>query len=87
VLSRSAHPWTPPYDKTFAVVVRAKDEAAARTLAEGVAGNEGRGIYRLFGYTEDQLADEVWLDRDYTDCVVLEPAGEPGVIVYDRREG
>jgi hypothetical protein len=52
-----------------------------------VAGNEGRGVYRLFGHTEDQLVDAVWLDRDYTDCSTLEHAGQPGVIIYDRREG
>ena len=87
VLARAVHPWAPPYEKTFAVVVRARDEESAREFALSVAGNEGRGNYRLFGYTEDQVADEVWLNRDYTECVVLEPAGEPGVIVYDRREG
>jgi hypothetical protein len=54
VLSRAVHPWTPPYDKTFAVVVRAEDEEAARSLALTVGGNEGRGIYRQFGYAEDQ---------------------------------
>jgi hypothetical protein len=68
-------------------VVRARSEETARQLGESVAGNEGRGIYRLFGYTEDELADEVWLDRTYTECMPLEHAGEPGVIVYDRREG
>ena len=87
VLRRPVHPWMPPYDKTFSVIVRTENEEVARELALGVAGNEGRGIYRLFGYSEDQLADEVWLDRTLTDCVVLEHAGEPGVIVYDRREG
>lgn len=87
MLSRAVHPWTPPYDKTFAVVVRAEDEEAARSLALTVGGNEGRGIYRQFGYAEDQRADDVWLDRAYTECTPLEHAGEPGVIVYDRREG
>jgi hypothetical protein len=86
-LSRSAHPWTPPHEKTFAVVVRARNEEAARELALTVAGNEGRGVYRQFGYTEDQRSEEVWLDRAYTECMPLEHMGEPGVIVYDRREG
>lgn len=87
MLARPSHPWTPPYEKTFSVVVRAKDPDAARELALTVAGYEGRGVYRQFGYKEDQLADEVWLDQDYTRCVALDHGGEPGVIVYDRREG
>jgi hypothetical protein len=87
VLSRAAHPWTPPYEKTFAVIVRARDEESARVFARAVAGNEGRGVYRQFGYPEDQWVDDVWLDRAFTGCMPLEHAGEPGVIVYDRREG
>jgi hypothetical protein len=53
VLARPSHPCTPPYEKTFSVVVRAKDPGAARELALTVAGYEGRGVYRQFGYTED----------------------------------
>jgi hypothetical protein len=37
VLARVAHPWVPPYEKTFAVVVRAMDEMRARELARGVS--------------------------------------------------
>ena len=37
-----------------------------RELALTVAGYESRGVCRQFGYKEDQLADEVWLDQDYT---------------------
>ena len=87
MLTRPAHPWTPPYEKTFSVVVRAGAEEAARELAQTVAGNEGRGVYRQFGWKEDRVADEVWLDQDYTQCLALDHAGEPGMIVYDRREG
>jgi hypothetical protein len=50
-------------------------------LALTVEGNEGRGIYRQFGHAGDQRADDVWLDRAYTECTPLEHAGEPGVIV------
>ncbi|HEX5467990.1 MAG TPA: hypothetical protein VFW80_02970 [Gaiellaceae bacterium] len=60
---------------------------AARHLARTVAGHEGRGVYRQFGCPEDQWADDVWLDPAYTECTPLAQAGEPGVIVYDRREG
>jgi hypothetical protein len=55
----------PPYEKTFSVVVRAKERPAARELALGFAGNEGRGTYRQFGYAEDQLAHKAWLDTAY----------------------
>lgn len=87
VLSRPVLPWTLPYEMTFAVIVRAKDEEAAREFARAVAGNEGRSIYRQFGYPEDYWVDDVWLDRAYTECTPLEHAGEPGVIVHDRWEG
>jgi hypothetical protein len=64
-----------------------QERGGGATAREGVAGNEGRGIYRLFGYREDQLADEVWLDRASTECAPLDHAGQPGVIVHDCREG
>jgi hypothetical protein len=79
--------WRPPYEKTFTVIVRARDEESARVFARAVAGNEGRGVYRQFGYPEDQWVDDVWLDRAFTECMRVEHAREPGVIVYDRREG
>jgi hypothetical protein len=41
----------------------------------------------MFGHAEDHLADDVWLDQTYTECTPLEHAGQPGVIVYDRRKG
>jgi hypothetical protein len=87
VLARPAHPWRPPYDKTRAVVVRAVDAEQARRLAHDVSGNEGRGVYRLLGLAEDEVAVNVWLRPEYTDCTPLEHAGEPGVIVVDRWEG
>lgn len=70
-----------------APIVRARSEESAREFALTVAGNEGRGIYSQFGFPEDQLADEVWLDRNYTQYLAVDHAGEPGVVIYDRREG
>jgi hypothetical protein len=87
VLARPAHPWRPPYDKTRAVVVRALDAGQARRFAHGVSGNEGRGVYRLLGLAEDEVAVNVWLRPEYTDCTSLEHSGEVGVIVVDRWEG
>jgi hypothetical protein len=87
VLSRPAHPWTPPYDKVRALVVRASDERHARAYAQSVAGTEGRGIYRAFGLTEDEISTDVWLDPAYTECAVLRSEGEPGVVIVDSCEG
>jgi hypothetical protein len=87
VLGRPTHPWVPPYDKVRRVVVRASSEERARQLAQGVAGNEGRGVYRGLGATEDEVAADVWLDPLYTECNELGARGEPGVIVVDRWEG
>jgi hypothetical protein len=87
VLARAAHPWRPPYEKTHAVVVRATDADQARHFAHDVSGNEGRGVYRLIGLAEDEVAVNVWLRPEYTDCTPLTYAGEPGAVVRDHWEG
>jgi hypothetical protein len=81
VLARPAHPWTPPFDKTMRVLVRAASEGEARRLAQTKAGNEGRGIYQALGLSEDEIADDVWLTSSWTICEVLTSDGEPGVIL------
>jgi hypothetical protein len=86
VLARSAHPWTPTFDKVMGVVVRAEDEADARELAQGQAGDEGLGVYVRFGFPEDEVAADVWLDPGWTSCEELGPEGEAGAILVDRRE-
>jgi hypothetical protein len=86
VLTRPAHPWTPTFDKVMGVVVRAEDEARARKLAQGQAGDEGLGIYVRFGLPEDEVTADVWLDPEWTNCEDLAPDGEAGVILVDRRE-
>jgi hypothetical protein len=86
VLTRSAHPWTPTFDKIMGVVVRAEDEPCARELAQSQAGHEGLGIYVRFGLSEDEVAEDVWLDPGWTSCEELGPWGEAGVILVDRRE-
>jgi hypothetical protein len=87
ILARRAHPWRPPYDKTHAVVVRAANADQARHFAHDVSGNEGRGVYRLLGLADDEVAVNVWLRPEYTDCTPLTHSGELGVIVRDRWEG
>jgi hypothetical protein len=86
VLARDAHPWTPPWDKTMGVLVRAKTEAEAHELAQTKAGNEGLGIYRKFGIDEDEVATSVWLTPELTTCDELTAAGAPGVILVVRHE-
>jgi hypothetical protein len=86
VLEREAHPWTPPFDKTMAILVRAETEDDARRLAQTKAGHEGQGIYQYWGAADDELAEGVWLGTDWTTCDELVAAGEPGVILVDRRE-
>lgn len=61
--------WTPWYDKTFGVVVRADTIKLARELASKVAGDEGK---------------EVWLDNKKTTCRKLSPEGRPGVVLVDH---
>jgi hypothetical protein len=86
VLAREVHPWEPPFEKVFGLVIRAATEAAARALAQSQAGQEGLGIYRQFGLEEDEAAANVWIDSAWTSCDELEPGGEAGVVLVDRRE-
>ena len=85
VLARPVHPWTPPWDKTMGVLVRAETEAEARRLAQTKAGNEGRGIYSGFGLAEDEIAEDVWLTPEWTSCDELTSTGEKGVILVVRH--
>ena len=63
-------PWDPWYDKTFAMVVRAPDENAARRFAAEFCGAEG---------------PEAWLDVRYSTCEELTAeTGEPGIIIYHQ---
>ena len=61
-------------------------EAEARTLAQARASDEGLGLYRTFGASEEEIADEVWLDPAYSACEELAPDGPAAVILVDRRE-
>ena len=86
VLVQPANPWQPPYDKVFAIVIRAGSEDEARHLAQPAAGNEGRGIYRRLGEHDEELAEDVWLDSSWTSCEELLPDGASEIVVVDRRE-
>jgi hypothetical protein len=87
VLARTTNPWTPAFEKVLHLVARARDEQETRELAQDVAGNEGKGIYRRLGFEEDEIAADVWLDPRYTACSELLAEGEPGVVIIDRIVG
>lgn len=59
--------WDPWYDKTFGVVVVARNEKTARLLASEEHGDEG---------------SEVWLDSSKTSCTVISPT-DYGVVLRE----
>jgi hypothetical protein len=85
VLEREAHPWTPPFDKTLGVLVRADGEGEARQLAQTNAGYEGQGVYAMLGAAEDETAEDVWLKPEWTSCDELTPEGDSAVIMVVRH--
>lgn len=60
--------WSPWYDKTFGVVVRAESEDKARKLASTACGDEG---------------SKAWLDAKYSSCLRLLDEGEESVVITD----
>jgi hypothetical protein len=87
VLARSAHPWRPRTRRRTRLSSAPPHADQARHFAHDVSGNEGRGVYRLIGLAEDEVAVSVWLRPEYTDCMPLTYAGEPGVVLRDHWEG
>lgn len=59
--------WSPWYDKTFGLVVRADTEADARRIAAG----------------DDNWERSAWLDTANSTCIELTPEGEAGVVIVD----
>ena len=43
--------------------------------------------YRPLGAEEDEIAANVWLRPEYTDCMPLRQNGISGVLCVDRLEG
>jgi len=68
------NPWSPWFDKAFGHVIRAPSEEAAREYAHNLDGDEN---------TECSTIPAPWKDPEYSTCVELTPAGEPGVIITD----
>lgn len=65
-----AEPWSPWFDKTFGMVIRAESEERARTIAAENCSEEGRGA---------------WLDSENSTCEELTGDGEEEVIISDER--
>jgi hypothetical protein len=68
IAEKADDPWEPWFDKNFGMVVRAPDEATARTLARKAAWGEGA---------------DAWSDPALSSCVELTANGEAGVIMTD----
>lgn len=73
-------PWSPWYDKCFGFVIRAKDEAEARHIAEQNAGDENRGEF-----LSQKISNTTspWLDEKYSKCLVLSESGDVGLVMRD----
>lgn len=74
------NPWEPWFDKAFGFVVRAEDEAAARTLAAAAAGDEAG---RDYSTTPPSDRPNPWLDPALSSCVELTPDGAAEVVIKD----
>ena len=79
-LSKDESPWEPRYyDTVDGFVVRAKDELAARHIADENAGNENRGGR----YGDSILVQHPWLDAHYSTCEEIKQNGVAGLIMHD----
>jgi len=77
LLTAGAGPGTLPkqwqtYDVATGLVVRAKNEQAAREMAAKECGDEGSAA---------------WLDSSLSDCEILTPSGESEIILRDFHAG
>ena len=61
-------PWDPWYDKCFGMVIRAKSEELARSLASRYSGSEG---------------SEPWQNPIQSSCEILEREGPEVVLMLD----
>lgn len=62
------NPWDPWYDRCFGMVVRAKSEPEARSLAGRKAGPEGF---------------QAWQDKALSTCKILSDDGPAEVVIED----
>jgi hypothetical protein len=66
--------WNPWYDKCFGMVIRAENEALARSIASAPINHGDEG-------------DHVWLDHDAVTCTELTNVGPIGLIIQDYHHG
>lgn len=66
------------WDCAYGFVVRADTAADARRAAQNRGGDE----VRMYGEE-----DPFWLDHTTSTCELLEPEGEPGVVLRDFSNG
>lgn len=76
-LPEDDNPWEPWFDKTFVLVVRAKNEAEARLIANEHSGSE------VWEPLDREGTRKLWLDPKYTTCEPLDHDGEPGLVIQD----
>lgn len=77
-LPKDDDPWNPWYDKTFGMVIRAKDEEQARALAHQSGSGET--------YSPGGRGDATpWLQPKYSTCEPLTARGPIGLILEDHR--
>lgn len=68
-LEKGNDPWDPPYDRCFAMVVRASCEERAREIAQDNGG------------AEMSKFNNPWKNPQYSTCVELTQKGEEGLII------
>ena len=73
--------------KSSVEVAHGSLQLGCRQGLKDVAGKEGSRCPPAVRLHGGSVADEVWLEHNYTECLALDNADEPGVIVFDRREG
>lgn len=61
-------PWEPWYDKCFGFIVLANNQAEARHLAQGKAGDEEEHTGEKWG---EVIRINPWLDAKYSTCQLL----------------
>lgn len=81
-LDPSNNPWEPWYDRCFGFIVRAFDEAQARSLAAEQPGSEVRMEWDEEAETSRVVLNP-WLHAEYSTCAELTADGAAEVVMSD----
>ena len=68
-------PWSPWYDKTFGMVIRADSEKEAREVGQHKCKHNDE--------CKEGITTEPWIDENYSTCIQLSYEGEKKVILED----